>query len=96
MPRLDSYGNKNPIFWKLHMLCCAFINFVEMTMMTGQCSAEGFENKHYFMRLSKILMAPIAQVKLRCEKLSQRQQACLIPGFNETNNFFEDADRRQR
>ena len=76
------------------MLCCAFIYFVEMTGMTGRCSAEGFENKHYVMMLLKRLMAPIAQDLLRCQKLSQRQQSCIIPGFNEANNFFEDADRK--
>ena len=40
MPQLELYGDKNQIFWKLHMLMCAFIHFVEMTGMTGQCSAE--------------------------------------------------------
>ena len=40
-------------------------------------------------------MAPIAQDTMRCEKLSQRQQAYLIPGFNETIHFFEDSDNKQ-
>ena len=95
MPQLESYGDKNPIFWKLHMLMCVVIHFVEMTGMVGRCSAEGFEIKYYHMELLKKLMAPIAQDKIRCEKLSQQQQACLIPGFNETINFFKDADRKE-
>jgi hypothetical protein len=92
--KLNTYTNKNSIFWKLHMLCCGIIEFVERTGMIGLCSAEGFENKHYVMNQLKVLMAPIAQDKLRCGKLTQRQQSCLIPGLDEVHNFFEEADKK--
>ena len=76
------------------MLCCGLIEFVEKTGMAGRCSAEGFENKHHVMNQIKRLMAPIALDKLRCEKLSQRQQSCLIPGIADVQNFFEREDKR--
>ena len=94
--QLETYikQNQNPIFWKMHMLCCGLIEFVEKTGMAGRCSAEGFENKHHVMNQIKRVMAPIALDKLRCEKLSQRQQSCLIPGIAEVQNFFDKEDRR--
>jgi hypothetical protein len=94
--QLETYvsENQNPIFWKMHMLCCGLIEFVEITGMAGRCSAEGFENKHYVMNKIKRLMAPIALDKLRCEKLSQRQQSCLIPGIADVQNFFDRADKK--
>jgi hypothetical protein len=95
--QLETYiniQNQNPIFWKMHMLCCGLIEFVVKTGMAGRCSAEGFENKHYVMNQIKRLMAPIALDKLRCEKLSQRQQSCLIPGIAEVQNFFDKEDKR--
>ena len=94
--QLETYidSRRNPIFWKMHMLCCGLIEFVEKTGMAGRCSAEGFENKHHVMNQIKRLMAPIALDKLRCEKLSQRQQSCLIPGIADVQNFFEREDKR--
>ena len=41
-------------------------------------------------------MAPIAQDKLRCGKLSQRQQSCLIPGIEEVHCLFEEEDYKRR
>ena len=76
VPRITE---NNPIFWKLHTLMCCMIRFVEKTGMTGRANAEGFENTHYKISKLKAMMSGIPQTQLRCEKLSQRQQICLIP-----------------
>ena len=62
--RLRIYEKKNPIYWKMHMLLCALIPFIEKTGMSGRCSTEGFENKHHVMNQLKRLLAPIARDKL--------------------------------
>ncbi|OEU21441.1 hypothetical protein FRACYDRAFT_235067 [Fragilariopsis cylindrus CCMP1102] len=90
--QLETYDSKNWCYWKLHMLCDGIVEFAEKTGMTGRCSAEGLENKHYVMNQLKKLMAPIALDKVRCEKLMQRQQSCLIPGIADVHKLFERAD----
>jgi hypothetical protein len=72
---------KNPVFWKLHILECCFMNFVRVTGMSGRISAEGMENKHYHMAVWKRLMAPIVKTYIRVAKLSQRQQIHLLSGL---------------
>lgn len=94
MDCLSKYSDKNPIFWKLHMFLCTLIDFFDTSGMTGRCSAEGFENKHHVMNKLKRLMAPIAMDKLRCEKLSQRQQSCLISGVEEIHRFLDEEDAK--
>jgi hypothetical protein len=82
---------KNPVFWKLHILECCFMNFVRLTGMSGRISAEGMENKHYHMAVWKRLMAPIVKTDIRVAKLSQRQQMHLLSGLWKK---FETTDNR--
>ena len=90
---LKTYENKNPIFWRMHMLLYALMAIVKKTGMNGHYSTEGFENKYHGMNHIKRLMASIAQdSKPRCEKLLQQQQSCLISGFEKVHLFFKAED----
>ena len=52
---------KNPVFWKMHIMECCFVNFVIVTGMSGRSLAEGMENKHFQMAKLKAMMAPIVK-----------------------------------
>ena len=72
---------KKSVFWKMHVLECAFVKFTLKTQMSGRGSSEGFENKHYEMAALKRLLAPMVNTEERVNKLSQRQQISLLPGL---------------
>jgi hypothetical protein len=74
---------KNPLYWKLHVVMCCFIPFAEKTGMGGRVAAEGFENKHFVARHQKELLDSIPQTGLRVQKLNERNQVFLCPGFAE-------------
>ena len=40
--QLENYTDKNPIFWKLHMILCGLVWFAEETRMIGLCTTEKF------------------------------------------------------
>ncbi len=80
---------KNPIFWKVHVSLCCFVNFCEKTGMGGRASAEGFENKHYLMGVIKAMMKPIVNTGIRVAKQVQRQQIFLIPNAAKKPNMVE-------
>ena len=52
---------KNPIYPKLHSLICGLIFFHGKYGMLGRVNAQGFENKHFQMRLIKYLLGRITQ-----------------------------------
>ena len=93
--QLKNYTDKNPIFWKLHMILCGLVWFAEETRMIGLCTTENFENKHFVMSQIKKLMKPIALDLLRCAKMSQRQQFFMIPGVEEIGQLFDEADKKR-
>ena len=60
------YANEfkgNPIFWKLHNLFCNIKDFASLYRMIGRISAEGYENKHLFMRMLKEMMRSLINTK---------------------------------
>ena len=63
---------KNPIYHKLHLSTCGLIYFHGKYGMLGRVNAQGFENKHFEMRLIKLLMGRIARRGLRAQKTAQR------------------------
>jgi hypothetical protein len=86
---------KSPVFWKMHTLECALINFITVTGMCGRCSSEGFENKHFIVALHKELLAKMAKTTQRVQKLSQRQQLYTDPHISEiTQELQEKTDAR--
>ena len=93
--QLESYTNKNPVFWKLHMVLCGLVWFAEETRMIGLCTTENFENKHYVMSQIKKLMQPIALDVLRCEKMSHRQQYFMISGVEDIEKIFDEEDKKR-
>jgi hypothetical protein len=85
---------KNPVFWKMHIMECCFINFVRVTGMSGRASAEGMENKHFHMGKLKAMMAPVVKTDVRVAKLSQRQQIYLLPGLAKKFEKIESRTKR--
>ena len=83
------YANEfkgNPIFWKLHNLFCNIKDFASLYRMIGRISAEGFENKHLFMRMLKEMMRSLIHTKHRVENISFRQQISVLhPGIVKRN-----------
>ena len=77
MSKIEGNMDKNPIFYKLHVLMCCFVCFLRKSKMSGLSSSEGFEHKHYVMAQLKVMMAAIADDNARCQKLTQRQQVSL-------------------
>ena len=57
-PYIDT---KNPIYHKLHSLMCGLIFFHGNYGMLGRVNSQGFENKHFEMRLIKLLIERIAR-----------------------------------
>ena len=84
---------KNPIFHKLHSLMCGLIFFHWRFGMLGRVNAQGFENKHFEMRLIKLLMGRIAQKGLRVNKTAQRSQVCFVEGLQESINRLDEATK---
>ena len=78
------YSNEvksNPIYWKCHDTFCGMRRCAHLSGMIGRVSAEGFENKHVFMRRLKELMRPIANTRFRVNVISERQQISVLhPG----------------
>ena len=96
-PMVLKYSDtKNPVFWKLHMFFCGIIPFAEKTKMIGLDSAEGFENNHFVIEKINQLMKSIPEEKLRCEKISQRQQAFSIPGIGDVHKIFDEVSENNK
>jgi hypothetical protein len=86
---------KSPVFWKMHTLECALVNFITVTGMCGRASSEGFENKHFVVALHKEMLAKMAKTTLRVQKLLQRQQLYTDPHISEiTEELQEKTDAR--
>jgi hypothetical protein len=86
---------KSPVFWKMHTLECALINFITVTGICGRGSSEGFENKHFMVALHKEMLAKMAKTTQRVQKLSQRQQLYTDPNISEiTEELQEKTDDR--
>ena len=78
----ENYLQEESVFWKMHVLECCFISFVENTGMTGRrASTEGSEAKHFDVTGWKQMLSPVIKTQDRISKLSQRQQVCLMPGL---------------
>ena len=84
---------KNPIYPKLHSLICGLIFFHGKYGMLGRVNAQGFENKHFQMRLIKYLLGRIAQKGLRVQKTAQRSQVCFVEGLHEALNRLDEAKK---
>jgi len=93
---ISKVEKNNPVFWKLHMLMCGVVHFVETTRMTSRPDEQGGENKHFELTRLKETMGTIAQNRMRCEKMSQRQQLMLIKGISEPVSFLEKEDELKR
>ena len=89
-PYIDT---KNPIYHKMHLSMCGLINFHGKYGMLGRVNAQGFENKHFEMRLIKLLMGRIARRGLRAQKTAQRSQVCFVEGLQESINFLDEAEK---
>ncbi len=93
------YSNEvksNPIYWKCHNMFCGLHRFAHLAGMIGRVSAEGFENKHVFMRRLKELMRPISNTRLRVNTISQRQQISVLhPGVVKRQQVLEGKKKRQ-
>jgi len=63
--------------------------------MLGRVNAQGFENKHFEMRLIKLLMGRIARRGLRAQKTAQRSQVCFVEGLQESINFLDEAEKAE-
>ena len=61
--------------------------------MFGRVNAQGFENKHFEMRLIKLLMGKIARRALQAEKTAQRSQICFVDDLQESINFLDEAQK---
>ena len=85
--------HKNPIYHKLHSLICGLIFFHGKYGMLGRVNAQGFENKHFQMRLIKYLLGRIAQKGLRVQKTAQRSQVCFVEGLQEALNRLDEAKK---
>ena len=93
------YSNEvkaNPIYWKLHNMFCGLRQFAHLSGMIGRVSAEGFENKHVFMRKLKELMRPIANTRVRVNAISERQQISVLhPGVVKRRQIIEGKTKRR-
>ena len=72
---------------------CGLINFHGKYGMLGRVNAQGFENKHFEMRLIKLLMGRIARRGLRAQKTAQRSQVCFVEGLQESIIFLDEAEK---
>lgn len=94
------YANEfkgNPIFWKLHNLFCSIKDFANSYEMIGRVSAEGFENKHVFMRIQKETMRSVISTKHRVENISFRQQISVLhPGVVKKNIIIQKATQQRK
>jgi hypothetical protein len=73
-----TWKETGPVFWKMHALECAFVNFAIKHGFGGRVSTEGFENKHFLMHRLKAMLSSVLSTSHRIQKLSQRQQIHLI------------------
>ena len=72
---------KSPLFWKLHVLLCCFVQFCRKYGIGGRASTEGFENVHFWLNKLRALMAPVVNTRQRVSKISQRNQMFLHSGL---------------
>jgi hypothetical protein len=56
-----TWKRNGPVFWKMHVLECCGIRYIEKTGITGLGSTEGFEAKHYVLAGLKCMLAPVVK-----------------------------------
>jgi hypothetical protein len=89
-----TWKETGPVFWKMHVMECCLIRFIEANGMTGLASTEGFEAKHYSLGKQRDMLMPIVKTDTRVQKTSQRQQISLVPKLAEPIGRIEAGKRK--
>lgn len=85
------WKERNPIYWKLHVLMCCLIPFAEKTGMIGRVSTEGMENAHDRTARLKGILAPLQQTSVRVNKMINRIISRFCPGIGKKLRELTDA-----
>lgn len=85
------WGDRNPLYWKLHVLICCLIPFAERTGMMGKVSTEGMENAHNRTAMLKGILTPLQQTSVRVNKMINRIISRFCPGIGEKLGKLTDA-----
>jgi hypothetical protein len=86
---------KNPVFWKMHVLECCGIRYIDHTGITGLGNTEGSEAKHYVITGLKTMLAPVVKTEHRVQNLVQRQQISLVRGLSKKLEIVESKKKKR-